>query len=75
MINSEKRAKYDQSIAEISEMLPAMWFSMYNGLKKAGFQQNEAFDLLKTYIISSNVNSVYPSPPNINNNDEDSDPT
>lgn len=50
MIDAEKRAMLDQAKAEIEEVLPGMWWGLYNGCVKEGFTELQAIDLVKAFI-------------------------
>lgn len=50
-MNPEEVAKYDQSAAFIAENYPVMWWGIYKKLLEAGFNESQAMDLLKTYIV------------------------
>lgn len=52
MIDHKKKAQYDQEIAAFNEMIPSMWWSLFRSLKKEGFTEIQALELLKTYITS-----------------------
>lgn len=53
MINPQKQADLDQAIATVSENFPILWSSIYRGLQQQGFTENQAFELLKVYVMAS----------------------
>ena len=53
MIDSKKQAELDQALTQHSEFFPSLWRGLFLGCVRQGFSKPEAFDLLKTYILSS----------------------
>lgn len=52
-LNELKAAqKIDQGMAMVADRLPAFWRRIYDNTLAAGFDQYQAMDLLKTYILS-----------------------
>jgi len=60
MIDDKMRADFDQGIAAMMELWPPMWRQLFDRLKEEGFTEQQAMDLLKTYILSQGVNGVKP---------------
>ena len=58
MLDPEKIAEVEQSIAMIGELLPASWRILYENLIKKGFTECESFKLVQTYILSQCPNGV-----------------
>ncbi len=52
MIDSVKKAEYEQAELFLIEYMPRLWWNMYEGLHKQGFTKPEAMDIVKTYILS-----------------------
>lgn len=50
MIDDELGAKLDQCKAEIGEVLPGMWWVLYQGCMREGFTEQQAMDLVRAYI-------------------------
>ena len=50
--HNRMKARYDQITAELADAFPPMWKRLFEGLKREGFEEDQAFTLLKTYIIS-----------------------
>ncbi len=45
-------SKLDQSSAVLGDILPPLWWRLYRNSIEAGFDETEAFSLLKVYIRS-----------------------
>lgn len=46
-------ASMDQSIARIADVLPTLWFGLFSKCKEAGFTEDQAMQLVKTYVTTS----------------------
>lgn len=46
--------KFDQTIAEVRDRLPALWWALYIGCIEKGFTADQAMVLLKAFISSHN---------------------
>lgn len=57
--NRSNSASIDQMLANIRDMVPAVWWALYSGSVEKGFTPEQAMDLLKVWIRASN-----PSIPN-----------
>jgi hypothetical protein len=53
-----RNAKMDQATAFLTEHLPVLWRAMYQRNLEEGWPPAEAFDLVKTYILSQCPNGV-----------------
>jgi len=58
MLNDEEHAKLDQSSALISEVCPPHWRRLYENCIREGFLENQAFELVKTYILATHVRGL-----------------
>lgn len=52
MVTPEESAKFDQSSAFIADSFPETWWRMFSNLKNKGFSEEQALDILKTYITA-----------------------
>ena len=52
-IDPKQVADADQAAAWMTDALPRLWFSMYLGLRREGFTEVQAFELVKTYVMTS----------------------
>lgn len=52
MLDPSKQAQLEQDLATIKEILPAAWRGLYEGCIEKEFTPIQAFELVKTYIIS-----------------------
>jgi len=52
MLNAKQRAMMDQSIAALSEMLPDLWWGLFQGCVEKGFSEEQAIELIKQYVAS-----------------------
>lgn len=52
MIDPGEQAKFDQASMTLAELLPPLWYHLFNNLKLQGFSEGQAFKLLQTYIVS-----------------------
>jgi len=50
MIDPKKQAEMDQAAAMVSENLPVVLWGLFKGLKKEGFDEDRAFELVKVYL-------------------------
>ncbi len=60
MLDDKQRAQIDQNLATMKELLPPIWMGLFVGCQDAGFNELQAFDLVKTYILSQNPNGTRP---------------
>lgn len=60
VLNENLRAKTEQNIAELGEVLPRMWRQLFLGCCNVGFTPQEAMDILKTYILAQNPSGIKP---------------
>lgn len=51
MLNDVTRAEMDQAMAMMNEMFPGMIKGLFDGYKKEGFTEEQAFELVKTHIL------------------------
>lgn len=59
-MDDRTRAEIDQGLAAARETITALWWSMFVGAKEKGFSEQQAIDLVKTYILSQNPNGIRP---------------
>ena len=50
MLDAELRAQLDQACAALSEVQPVLWWGLYAGMISQGFTNEQALELLKTFI-------------------------
>ena len=50
MLDPWKEAELDQAKAELAEILPSLWWSMFSSLLKQGFKRDEAMELTKLFV-------------------------
>lgn len=60
-MENKERAEIEQGLANMREMLPRMWWSLYQGSIAVGFSPPDAFRLVTAYILSQNPNGIRPS--------------
>ena len=60
MLDAKLRAALDQGMMEMIEMWPPMWKAFYEKCKEEGFTEPQAFDLVKTFILSHNPHGIRP---------------
>lgn len=48
----EDVAKLDQATAEVIDTQPVLWWGLFTKCKLEGFTEQQAMELVKTYIIS-----------------------
>ena len=53
MLNDEKRRELDQAMAAICEFLPPVWRQLYVKLVEEQFTRQQAFELVKTYVMAT----------------------
>lgn len=49
----EQKARMDQATAVFNDYMPTQWRQLYLRLVEEGFSEQQAFELLKTYITTS----------------------
>lgn len=47
MLNDALRAKLEQQIQEMAEVLPAVTWSLFSGYKSVGFNEHQSLELTK----------------------------
>ncbi len=47
-------ADLDQAAAALGEHIPPLWRSIFNGCVRSGFTEDQAMDLTKTYVATTN---------------------
>ena len=62
--DAEKQRMMDEAIAGMRDLTPRSWRALYVGCLAQDFTPREAFDLVKTHIISQSVVSIYPNQEN-----------
>lgn len=45
----------DQAIASVRDLLPALWYSLYKQSIEEGFNEVQAFELVKVYITAYGI--------------------
>ncbi len=61
MLDDKIREAIDQSIGGIAEVFPLLWYKLYKKCKEEGFTDQQAFDLVKTWVFvqdSDNTKSM-----------------
>ena len=58
MLDPKRQAEFDQGVEAMGEVFPAMWCKLFEKCKEEGFTEQQAFDLVKTYILSQNPNGI-----------------
>ena len=48
----ERKRKLDEALTIIHDILPSSWKSIYDRCIEEGFEKEQAFSILKTYILS-----------------------
>ncbi len=56
MLDAKTRAELDQVRATMVELFPPMWKSLCDALLEEKFDELQAMELLKTYIMSQGLN-------------------
>ena len=54
----KKQRELDEFQTYLSDNMPRLWHTLYTGLITQGFEKNEAFSLLKCYILKDGMNGV-----------------
>lgn len=52
-MDDKDKSELDQDMKLIEETLPLFWWSLYQGCLNVGFEQDEAFKIVLTYITTS----------------------
>lgn len=52
-MQQHSRHDIDQTAALIRDTMPSLWYGLYCRLQEEGFTEQQAMELLKTYVISS----------------------
>ncbi len=60
MLSEKVRAEVEQGIAEFVEVFPSVWHQLFEKCVKEGFSEEQAMDLVKTYILSQNAYGIRP---------------
>ena len=55
MIEPWEQAKLDQAMAELNDVLPSLWRSLYDGCRREGFTRDQAMALVIAFICSGTV--------------------
>jgi len=55
-MSGNDEANYDQAAAFIGDNLPFLWFRIYSNCTLAGFDKQQALELVKAYIMSQGTN-------------------
>lgn len=58
MLNDKKRAEFQQSLAGINEVMPAMWWCLYSGCLEQGFSPMQSLLLVQTQILASCTSGI-----------------
>lgn len=53
MLDDKKRLELDQSIAFFVDFVPTTWRRLYVRLVEEGFTEQQALELVKTYIMAN----------------------
>lgn len=57
VLDDEMRSELEQAQAVLTETLPPLLWGMYEALKKQGFTESQAMDLVNTYLHGMNSGS------------------
>jgi hypothetical protein len=52
-MDPKAKAELDQSLALMRDILPTQWRALYVRLVEEGFREDQALDLLKTFITAT----------------------
>lgn len=58
MIDPEKQVEIEQGMAFVIEHWPPLWKRLLERCIEEGFNETQAFELVKTYIISQGSNGT-----------------
>lgn len=56
--------KIKEQINAFREVIPRLWFNVYQGCLQAGFSEKDSMILLQTYILATNANGIIAPGPN-----------
>ena len=48
----------EQAMAHVAELYPPHWMRLYGNLIKEGFDEKQAMEVLKVFILSMGINGV-----------------
>lgn len=51
MLDPEAIHKFDEAQSTLGEVLPTLLWNLYRKFIEVGFSEEQAFDLIKTYLI------------------------
>lgn len=54
----KKQIEMDQAMAAARDILPAMWWAIFNGCKNVGFTPAQAMNLTMCYVASQNAKGI-----------------
>lgn len=55
------RKVLEDALVEMREVIPRMWWNLYQGCLQSGFDARQSFSLLNTYILSQNSAGIKPN--------------
>ena len=58
MLDAKVRAEIDQSFEMMVEIFPPLWRGLFEGCREKGFTEEQAMELVKTYILSQGSNKI-----------------
>ena len=60
MLDEKMQAMVEQAQATMVEMWPPLWKQLYQKCMKEGFNENQSMELVKAYILSTNIHGSRP---------------
>lgn len=57
------RHELEQNLAHLRDVMPRVWWSIYQGSIQAGFDARQAFAVTQTYILANGSATVMPTSP------------
>lgn len=53
MLTPQQAADAEQAMSMVRDLFPAHWRGLYRGMLEQGFDESQALELLKVYVIAS----------------------
>jgi hypothetical protein len=60
---NQPNPRIEEALNTARELVPRMWWNVYQGCVQAGFDSGQSFTLLQTYILAQNPNGIRPNDP------------
>lgn len=54
-----KQRSLDEGSTILTDHFPTLWWGLYANLKERGFSEEQAFSLLKCYVLKDGINGVH----------------